>query len=205
MNDKFKVQNDKLKNNLKILIADDEALIRQDIKEILTEQGYEVVAEAKDGYHALELAKETYPDLMIMDIKMPNINGLEAAEEIQLALNKRIPTVILTAYNQPELIQKAGDVGAFAFLTKPVKPQDLIASIETARYRAKEMETLHQDISDLKEKLEIRKLVEKAKGIIMKKLSLDEPEAMHYLQKKSMNDRTSIKVVAEKIINEVKV
>lgn len=186
----------------KILIADDEALIRQDIKEILVEAGYEVVAEAKDGYHALELAKVTLPDLMVLDIKMPNINGLEAAEEIQIALNKRIPTVILTAYNQPELIQKAGDVGAFAFLTKPVKPQDLIASIETAKYRAKEMESLHHDISDLKEKLEIRKLVEKAKGIIMKKLSLDEPAAMHYLQKKSMNDRISIKTVADQVINE---
>ncbi len=186
----------------RILIADDEALIRQDIKEILTEVGYEVVAEAKDGYHALELAKVTLPDLMILDIKMPNINGLEAAEEIQIALNKRIPTVILTAYNQPELIQKAGDVGAFAFLTKPVKPQDLIASIETAKSRAKELEALNQDISDLKEKLEIRKIVEKAKGIIMKKLALDEPEAMHYLQKKSMDDRVSIKAVAEKIITE---
>ena len=132
---------------------------------------------------------------------MPNINGLEAAEEIQIALNKRIPTVILTAYNQVELVQKAGEVGAFAFLTKPVKPQDLIASIETAKFRAKEMESLNQDISDLKEKLEIRKLVEKAKGIIMKKLSLDEPEAMHYLQKKSMDDRVSIKKVAELIIS----
>ena len=186
----------------RILIADDEALIRQDVKEILTEVGYEVVAEAKDGYHALELAKLTLPDLMILDIKMPNINGLEAAEEIQIALNKRIPTVILTAYNQMELVQKAGEVGAFAFLTKPVKPQDLIASIETAKSRARELESLHQDISDLKEKLEIRKLVEKAKGVIMKKLGLDEPEAMHYLQKKSMDDRISIKAVAEKIISE---
>jgi len=189
-------------NKTKILIADDEALIRQDIKEILIEAGYDVVAEAKDGYHALELAKVTLPDLMVLDIKMPNMNGIEAAEEIQIALNKRIPTVIVTAYNQPELIQKAGDVGAFAFLTKPVKPQDLIASIETAKYRAKEMESLHQDISDLKEKLEIRKLVEKAKGIIMKKLSLDEPNAMHYLQKKSMDDRMPIKTVAEQVISE---
>jgi response regulator NasT len=192
------------KQKTKILIADDEALIRQDLKEILTEVGYDVVAEAKDGYHALELAKITLPDLMVLDIKMPNINGLEAAEEIQIALNKRIPTVILTAYNQAELIQKAGEVGAFAFLTKPVKPQDLIASIETAKFRAKELENLNQDISDLKEKLEIRKLVEKAKGIIMKKLSLDEPEAMHYLQKKSMDDRVSIKKVAESIINDGK-
>ena len=187
----------------KILIADDEALIRQDLKEMLKEAGYDVVAEAKDGYHALELAKLSLPDIMILDIKMPNINGLEAAEEIQIALNKRIPTVVLTAYNQPELIQKAGEVGAFAFLTKPVKPQDLIASIETAKVRAKEMEHLHQDISDLKEKLEIRKLVEKAKGIIMKKLSVDEPEAMHFLQKKSMNDRIPIKTVAEQIIAEM--
>ena len=183
------MQKTEQKQKTKILIADDEALIRQDLKEILTEVGYDVVAEAKDGYHALELAKITLPDLMVLDIKMPNINGLEAAEEIQIALNKRIPTVILTAYNQVELVQKAGEVGAFAFLTKPVKPQDLIASIETAKFRAKEMESLNQDISDLKEKLEIRKLVEKAKGIIMKKLSLDEPEAMHYLQKKSMDDR----------------
>lgn len=184
----------------KILIADDEALIRQDLKEMLTEAGYVVVAEAKDGYHALELAKLTLPDLMILDIKMPNINGIEAAEEIQLALNKRIPTIILTAYNQPELIKNAGDMGAFAYLTKPVKPQDLIASIETAKYRSKEMDNLHQDISDLKEKLEIRKLVEKAKGIIMKKLLLDEPDALHYLQKRSMNERLSIKSISEQII-----
>ena len=188
--------------SLKVLIADDEPLIRQDLKEILTDAGYEVIAEARDGHHALELAKETYPELLIMDIKMPNINGLEAAEEIQIALNKRLPTVILTAYNQPELIQKAGEIGAFAFLTKPVKPQDLIATIETAKHRAKELESLHQDITDLKEKLEIRKLVERAKGIIMKKMSLDEPEAMHHLHKISMNDRLSIKKVAEKIISE---
>lgn len=198
------MQKTEQKQKTKILIADDEALIRQDLKEILTEVGYDVVAEAKDGYHALELAKITLPDLMVLDIKMPNINGLEAAEEIQIALNKRIPTVILTAYNQVELVQKAGEVGAFAFLTKPVKPQDLIASIETAKFRAKELESLNQDISDLKEKLEIRKLVEKAKGIIMKKLSLDEPEAMHYLQKKSMDDRVSIKKVAELIISDGK-
>ena len=189
----------------KILIADDEALIRQDLKEMLTEAGYQVVAEAKDGYHALELAKISLPDLMILDIKMPNINGLEAAEEIQVALNKRIPTIILTAYNQQELIQKAGGIGAFCYLTKPVKPQDLIASIETVKSRAREIDTLRSDIDDLKEKLEIRKLVEKAKGIIMKKLSLDEPESMHYLQKKSMNDRISIKEVAMKIIDEIKV
>lgn len=192
------------KTKTKILIADDEPLIRQDIKEILIEAGYDVVAEAKDGYHALELAKTTLPDLMVLDIKMPNINGLEAAEEIQIALNRRIPTVIVTAYNQPELIQKAGDIGAYAYLTKPVKPQDLIASIETAKHRAKEMEALHHDISDLKEKLEIRKLVEKAKGIVMKAQQMEEPEAMHYLQKISMNERVSIKTVAEQIINKAK-
>ncbi len=188
-------------NKTRILIADDEALIRQDIKEILTEAGYDVVAEAKDGHHALELAKLTVPDLMILDIKMPNINGLEAAEEIQVALNKRIPAIILTAYIQPELIQKAGTIGAFSYLTKPVKPQDLIATIETVKSRAKEIEVLYSDISDLKEKLEIRKLVEKAKGIIMKKLSLDEPEAMHHLQKRSMNERISIKEVAQQVIS----
>ena len=188
-------------NKTRILIADDEALIRQDLKEILNEAGYDVVAEAKDGHHALELAKLTVPDMMILDIKMPNINGLEAAEEIQVALNKRIPAIILTAYNQPELIQKAGTIGAFSYLTKPVKPQDLIATIETVKSRAKEIEALYSDISDLKEKLEIRKLVEKAKGIIMKKLSLDEPEAMHHLQKRSMNERISIKEVAMQVIN----
>src|SRR3990167_6144779 len=192
------------KTKTKILIADDEPLIRQDIKEILIEAGYDVVAEGKDGYHALELAKSTLPDLMVLDIKMPNINGLEAAEEIQIALYKRIPTVILTAYNQVELVQKAGEVGAFAFLTKPVKPQDLIASIETAKHRAKEMEALHHDISDLKEKLEIRKLVERAKGIVMKLQQIEEPEAMHYLQKISMNERVPIKTVAEQIINKAK-
>ncbi|MBI2995284.1 MAG: response regulator [Candidatus Melainabacteria bacterium] len=196
--------NNPTNSKTRILIADDEALIRQDLKEILTEAGYDIVAEAKDGYHALELAKMTLPDLMVLDIKMPNINGLDAAEEIQVALNKRIPTVILTAFNQTELIQKAGEVGAFAFLTKPVKPQDLIASIETAKYRAKEFEALHQDISDLKEKLEIRKLVEKAKGIIMKTMSLDESKAMHYLQKKSMDDRIPIKQVAENILEQCK-
>ncbi len=195
------MQNKSENSKTRILIADDEALIRQDLKEILNEAGYDVVAEAKDGHHALELAKLTIPDLMILDIKMPNINGLEAAEEIQVALNKRIPAIILTAYNQPELIQKAGAIGAFSYLTKPVKPQDLIATIETVKSRAKEIETLYSDISDLKERLEIRKLVEKAKGIIMKKLSLDEPEAMHHLQKRSMNERISIKEVAQQVIN----
>lgn len=189
---------DKVKT--KVLIADDEALIREDIKEILVDAGYEIVAEARDGHHALELAKQSYPDIMVLDIKMPNINGLEAAEEIQLALNKRIPTVILTAYNQPELIQKAGEVGAFAFLTKPMRPQDLIAAIETAKHRSKELAGLQNDLSDLKEKLEVRKLVERAKGLIMKKKDLDEPEAMHYIQKISMNERISIKDVADEII-----
>lgn len=184
----------------RVLIADDEPLIRQDIKEILTENGYEVVAEAKDGHHALELAKETYPDIMVLDIKMPNINGLEAAEEIQVSLSRRIPTVILTAFNQPELIQKAGEVGVFAFLTKPVRPPDLIAAIETAKHRVKEIQELQSDLSDMKEKLEIRKLVEKAKGIIMKYHNLDESAAMHYLQKISMNERKSIKEVANQVI-----
>lgn len=192
-------------NKTKVLIADDESLIRQDIKEILVESGYEVVAEAKDGHHALELAKETYPDIMVMDIKMPNINGLEAAEEIQIALNKRIPTVILTAYNQPELIEKAGEIGAFAFLTKPMRPKDLIAAIETAKHRIKEIGDLKHSIEDLKERLEVRKLVERAKGIIMKRKGLEEPDAMHYLQKLSMNERTTIKAVAKSIIEGEKV
>lgn len=188
-------------STLEVLIVDDEPLIRMDLKEILEESGYKVIGEAKDGAEAVEMAIDLDPDLIIMDIRMPNMGGLEAAKKIQDEMG-RIPIVMLTAYSQPELYEKASDIGVFAYLTKPLRKADLCPAIEVAVSRACELAEKHIEVEDLKEKLEIRKLVEKAKGILMKKLDLDEETAMRNIQKASMNERKSIKEVATTILEQ---
>ena len=185
---------------LKVLIADDEPLIRMDLKELLIESGYEVIAEAKDGLEAVQFAKDYDPDLIFLDIKMPNMNGIEAANKIQDELGKRLPIIMLTAYSQPDLYQEASEAGIFAYLTKPLRKSDLNPAIQVAMARAAEVDALFGEVADLEEKLETRKLVERAKGILMTKLGLDEINAMKNLQKTSMNQRVSIKEVAQAII-----
>jgi len=186
---------------IKVVIADDEPLIRMDLKELLEEAStYKVVAEAKDGIEAVSVVLQNKPDIIFMDIRMPNKDGIEAAQEIHAKAPKRIPIIMLTAYSQPELYERASEAGVFAYLTKPLRKADLAPAIEIAMARALEMHTLHNEISDLKDKLEVRKLVEKAKGLLMKKYDLDEATAYRRMQKAAMDQRSGIKEVAEAIL-----
>lgn len=187
---------------IRVVIADDEPLIRMDLKELLEEASTcKVVAEAKDGAEAVSAVQEHQPDIVFMDIRMPNKDGIEAAKEIQASLKKRVPIIMLTAYSQPELYEEASKAGVFAYLTKPLRKADLAPAIEVAMARALEMHQLHDEISNLNHKLEIRKLVEKAKGALMKKYDLDEPTAYRRIQKAAMDQRSGIKEVAEAILN----
>lgn len=186
------------KKPLRILLVDDEAIIRLDLREMLKEHGHQVVAEAGDGDQAVELAAQHHPDLIIMDIKMPKVDGLEAVARINQ--DRRIPTIMLTAYSQPELVEKAVGLGVFAFLVKPIKEHDLLPTLEVVLARAEELRTLEAEVGDLKETLETRKLVEKAKGILMDDYGLTEAAAFRRIQKLSMDKRKPLKEVAEAII-----
>ena len=186
---------------IRILIADDEPLIRMDLKEMIEEDfSYKVVAEGKDGAEAVELAQEINPDIIFLDIMMPNKTGIEAAREINENLKRRVPIIMLTAYSQRELIEEASEAGVFAYLTKPLRKTDLVPAIEVAISRALEFEDLSDEIKSLKGKIESRKLVEKAKGIIMKETGMTEPEAYRHLQKRAMDERSSLKAVAESVL-----
>jgi len=189
------------KKNINILIVDDESLIRMDLKEILQENGYNVIGEAKDGREALDFFEKFTPDLLILDIKMPELDGLET---LKLLNNSdefpRVPVIMLTAYSQPELIEKAVGLGVFAYIVKPIKESDLLPAIEITIARANEMNFIQQEVGKLKETLEIRKIVEKAKGILMTGYSLNEAEAFRKMQKLSMDTRRPMKEVAEEII-----
>lgn len=186
------------KKKLRILLVDDEAIIRLDLREMLKEHGHQIVAEASDGEMAIELAAQHQPDLIIMDIKMPKLDGLEAVARINA--ERRIPTIMLTAYSQPELVEKAVGLGVFAFLVKPIKEHDLLPTLEVALARAEELRTLEKEVGDLKETLETRKLVEKAKGILMDDYGLTEAASFRRIQKLSMDKRKPLKDVAEAII-----
>lgn len=190
------------KDLIKVLIADDEPLIRMDLKELLEESStYKVVAEARDGQEALNAIKETNPDIVFMDIRMPNMDGITAAKAIQDTLTKRVPIIMLTAYSQQELYEEASQAGVFAYLTKPLRKSDLAPAIEIALARALEMYGLHDQITELQDKLETRKLVEKAKGLLMKKYDLDEATAYRRIQKAAMDQRSGIKEIAIQLIN----
>jgi response regulator NasT len=182
---------------LRILIADDEAVVRMDLREMLEESGYEVVGEAGDGERAVELGEEKKPDLAILDIKMPKMNGLEAAEKL---MEKGIATLILTAYADKEFIDRAKEIGVLAYLVKPFTRESLIAAIEMAMARFRELQELRKEVSSLREALEVRKLVERAKGLLMKHLGISEEDAYRYLQKRSMEYRKPMKEVAEAVI-----
>jgi two-component system, response regulator PdtaR len=187
---------------IRVIIADDEPLIRMDLKELLEESSTcKVVAEAKDGNEVVKAVNEFMPDVVFMDIRMPHKDGIAAAKEIQANFKKRVPIIMLTAYSQPDLYEEAGKAGVFAYLTKPLRKADLAPAIEVAMARAIEMHQLQDEISSLNHKLEVRKLVEKAKGVLMKKYDLDEATAYRRLQKAAMDKRSSIQEVAEEVID----
>ena len=182
----------------RVLIAEDEALIRLDLKEMLEEEGYSVVAEVGDGQQAVDQAKALLPDLVILDIQMPVLDGLSAAE--QIAGSRIAPVIVLTAFSQRELVERARDAGAMAYLVKPFSKNDLVPAIEVARARFTEMSALDSEVKTLEERLETRKVVEKAKGVLMSEQGMSEAEAFRWIQRTAMNQRTSMKALAETIL-----
>jgi AmiR/NasT family two-component response regulator len=185
---------------LRVIVAEDEALIRMDVVATLQEAGYEVVGEAGDGEEAVRLAIELMPDLMIMDIKMPKLDGISAAEKIS---EHKIPVVLLTAFSQADLVKRAADAGAMAYVTKPFKPSDLLPAIQIALSRSEELFALETEIADLNERLETRKLMDRAKGLLQSKMKLSEPEAFRWIQKASMDRRLSMSQVAKAVLEQL--
>ncbi|MGY1827876.1 MULTISPECIES: ANTAR domain-containing response regulator [unclassified Blastococcus] len=183
---------------IRVLIAEDEALIRLDLKEMLEEEGYSVVAEVGDGQQAVERAEELRPDLVILDIQMPVLDGLSAAERIASA--RTAPVIVLTAFSQRELVERARDAGAMAYLVKPFSKNDLVPAIEVARGRFAEMTALDGEVRTLEERLETRKVVERAKGRLMAEQGMTEAEAFRWIQRTAMNQRTSMKALAESVL-----
>ncbi|HET6911678.1 MAG TPA: response regulator [Mycobacteriales bacterium] len=182
----------------RVLVAEDEALIRLDLKEMLQEEGYDVVGEAGDGEQAVRLAEELRPDLVILDVKMPVLDGISAAEQI---VAKRIaPVVMLTAFSQRDLVERAVEAGAMAYLVKPFAKSDLLPTIEVAVSRHTQLSALESEVADLTERLETRKIVDRAKGKLQAEQGMTEPEAFRYIQKASMDRRTSMRAVAEELI-----
>jgi response regulator NasT len=186
---------------LRILVAEDEALIRIDLAEMLAEAGYDVVGQAGDGEQAVELATELRPDLVIMDVKMPVMDGITAAEHIGQA--KICPVVMLTAFSQTELVERARDAGVMAYIVKPFTAADLTPAIDIARSRWTEMTALESEIADLGERLETRKQVDRAKGILMKKLKISEADAFRWIQKTAMDRRLGMREVADAVISQM--
>jgi len=182
----------------RVLIAEDEALIRMDLAEMLVEEGYDVVGQAADGEQAIALAEELRPDLVVLDVKMPKLDGIAAAQRI--AQQRIAPVVILTAFSQRDLVEQARDAGAMAYLVKPFTKNDLMPAIEMAVSRFSELQMLEAEVLDLTERLETRKLVDRAKGVLQQKLELSEPDAFRWIQKTAMDLRLSMKQVAEGVI-----
>lgn len=185
----------------RVLIAEDEALIRLDLAEMLREEGYEVVGEAGDGQEAVELAELLRPDLVILDVKMPRRDGIDAASEI--AAKRIAPIVILTAFSQRDLVERARDAGAMAYLVKPFTAGDLVPAIELAVSRADEIAALEREVSSLSDQLETRKLVERAKGVLQTAHGFTEPEAFKWIQRAAMDKRTTMRQVAEVVLENV--
>jgi response regulator NasT len=183
----------------RVVIAEDEAIIRLDLKETLEEEGYEVVGETGRGDEAVELVKEHEPDVAILDIKMPGLDGLSAAREI--AGERRAAVLILTAFSQRDLIEQARDAGALAYLVKPFQRSELIPAIEVAIGRFSEMKLLHEQTQNLEDQLETRKVVDRAKGLLMDKHGLSEGDAFSFIQKTAMAERMTMKAISEKIIS----
>jgi response regulator NasT len=186
---------------LRVVIAEDEALIRLDLKEMLTDAGYAVVGEAGDGARALELVHELRPDLVILDVRMPVMDGITAAESI--ATRRLAPVVMVTAYSQRELVERARDAGAMAYVVKPFGAADLVPAIEMARSRFVEITALESEVADLSDRLETRKLVEQAKARLQSAFGLAEPESFRWIQRTAMDKRTSMREVAQLVLDEV--
>jgi two-component system, response regulator PdtaR len=184
-------------SRIRILVAEDEALIRMDLVEMLGEAGYEVVAQAADGAEAIELAQLHKPGLAILDVKMPVLDGISAAEKI-IAI---APVLMLTAFSQRELVERARDAGVMAYVVKPFSIGDLVPAIEIAISRHLQMRTLADEVADLHERLESRKLIDRAKGILMQALNLSEPEAFSWIQRAAMDRRMTMKEVAQAVIS----
>jgi AmiR/NasT family two-component response regulator len=181
-----------------VVVAEDEVLIRMDLAEMLTEEGYDVVGQAGDGAAAVELVEEHRPDLVILDVKMPVLDGIAAAERIAAA--RIAPVVILTAFSQRDLVERARDAGAMAYLVKPFTRNDLVPAIEMAVSRFAELTQLEAEVADLTERLETRKAVERAKSILQEQLRLSEPEAFRWIQKTAMDLRLSMRQVADGVV-----
>jgi two-component system, response regulator PdtaR len=186
------------RNALRVVIAEDEALIRLDLKEMLEEEGYSVVAEAADGEVAVERVTALRPDLAILDVKMPVLDGISAAE--QIAADRIAPVVILTAFSQRELVERARDAGAMAYLVKPFTKADLVPTIEMAVSRFAEIRALDSEVNTLRERLEVRKLLDRAKGLLQSEHGMTEPQAFRWIQKTSMDRRLTMRKVAEAVI-----
>ena len=185
----------------RVLIAEDEALIRLDLKEMLEEEGFEVVAEVADGASAVRLTRELRPDLVILDIKMPVMDGIQAADEI--AKERLAAILILTAFSQRDLVEKARRAGAMAYLVKPFQKHDLLPAVEIAAGRFREMSGLEATVDDLQGRLEARKLVERAKGVLQDTQGMTEGEAFRWIQRQAMQRRSTMKAVAEHVLQEV--
>ena len=183
---------------LRIVVAEDEAIIRLDLAEMLVESGYEVVGQASNGEQAVELTREHRPDLVIMDVKMPVLDGISAAEEI--GKERIAPVIMLTAFSQKELVERARDAGVMAYIVKPFTRDDLSPAIDIARSRWTELTALESEVTDLGERLETRKAVDRAKGVLMQQLKLSEAEAFRWIQKTAMDRRLGMREVAEAVI-----
>ncbi len=185
----------------RVVVAEDEALIRLDVVETLNEAGYQVVGEAGDGETAVKLATELEPDVVVMDVKMPQLDGISAAERITKA--RIAPVVLLTAFSQTELVERARDAGAMAYVVKPFTPEDLLPALEIALSRHTELIALETEIADLTDRFETRKRVDRAKGLLMTKMGLSEPESFRWIQKTSMDRRLTMREVADAVIEQV--
>jgi two-component system, response regulator PdtaR len=182
----------------RVVIAEDEALIRMDLAEMLGEEGYDVVAAVEDGEQAVARAEELRPDLVILDVKMPRLDGITAAQRI--ASQRIAPVVMLTAFSQRDLVESARDAGAMAYLVKPFGKSDLMPAIEMAVSRFAELQQLEAEVADLSERLETRKVVDRAKGVLQKDLGLSEPDAFRWIQKTAMDLRLSMREVADGVV-----
>ncbi len=181
----------------RILVAEDETLIRMDLVEMLREAGYDVIGAASDGSEAVSLAESLNPDLTILDVKMPVLDGISAAEKI-ISIS---PVLMLTAFSQKDLVERARDAGAMAYVVKPFTINDLLPAIEISISRHKQMKSLEAEVADLHDRLETRKVIDRAKGILMKALNLSEPEAFSWIQRAAMDRRITMKEVSEAVIN----
>lgn len=185
----------------RVVVAEDESLIRLDIVETLRDNGFDVVGEAGDGETAVALAKELRPDLVVMDVKMPKLDGISAAE--QLSEDNIAPVVLLTAFSQKELVERATEAGALAYVVKPFNQNDLLPAIEIALARHQQIVALEREVADLAERFETRKLVDRAKGLLTDKMGLSEPEAFRWIQKASMNRRLTMQEVALAVVEQL--